>query len=179
MAGRTADASLPSRMIRAAQLDSELYEEVERDVDATSQAAIVVLIVAIASGIGNIDENGIFGLIFGIVGAFVGWIVWAAVTYFVGKNIFGTTNTSVSLGEMLRTLGFAQSPGVLNVVGIIPVLGPLVMFVVAIWSLVCGIIAIRQAMDFSTGRAIGTAIVGWLGLVIVAGIFFAIASALA
>ena len=159
---RTADRSLVNRMMRAAQLDNNLYEEVERDVDATSQAAIVVAIVAVATGVGQIRDGGILGLIFGIISAFVGWIVWAAVTYWVGKTIFKTENTRVTLGEMLRTLGFSQSPGVLRVLGFIPGLGPLIVLITGIWSLITGVIAIRAAMDFSTGRAIGTAIVGWL-----------------
>ena len=167
MAGRSADASLPNRMIRAAQFDSEVYEEVERDVNATGQAATVVLIAAVASGIGAIREGGIIGLIFGVIGALVGWVLWAAITYWVGKTIFKTENTRVTLGEMLRTLGFSHSPGVLNVIGFVPILGPLVTLVVAIWVLILGIIAIRQAMDFSTGRAIGTAIIGFIPYIVV------------
>ncbi len=163
-----------NRMVRASQLDVHLYEEVERDISATSEAAKVVLIVAIASGIGAITRGGILGLILGVLGALVGWIVWSAITYFVGKNLFATRNTRVSLGEMLRTIGFAQSPGVLNILGIIPVLGLLITFLVAIWMLIAGIIAIRQAMDFTTGRAIATAVVGWVASVIINAIFLAI-----
>ena len=44
---------LVNRMIRAAMLDSRLYEEVEHDRSATSQAMQVVIIVALASGIGG------------------------------------------------------------------------------------------------------------------------------
>ena len=175
MAGRTADASLVNRMMRASQLNDDLYEEVERDVNATSQAAIVVAIVAVATGIARIGEDGIFGFIFGMIAALVGWVIWAAVTYWVGKTIFKTENTRVTLGEMLRTLGFAHSPGVLNVLGFIPIVGWIVVFVVSIWRLILGVIAIRAAMDFSTGRALGTAIVGWLISVIVSAILFWIA----
>lgn len=159
------------RMVRAAQFKEDLYEEVERDVDATGQAATVVAIAALATGIGGLREGGIVGLLFGIVAAFVGWVLWAAITYFVGKKIFATSNTDVSLGEMLRTLGFAQSPGILNVLGFIPILGGLVSFVVGIWTLILGIIAIRAAMDFGTGRAIATAIVGFIPFIILLGIF--------
>jgi hypothetical protein len=163
-----------NRMVRASQFDNALYEEVERDVDATGQAATVVVIVAIAAGIGGLREGGILGLLVGIVGALIGWVVWAAITYWVGKTIFKTANTSVTLGEMLRTLGFAQSPGVLNILGFVPILGPLVNLIVGIWILILGIIAIRTAMDFSTGRAIGTAIVGFIPYIIVLAILAAI-----
>jgi hypothetical protein len=179
MAGRTTDASLVNRMVRAAQADVHLYEEVERDVDATSQAALVVLIVAVASGIGAIGlGEGVGGLIFGVISAFVGWVVWSFVTYWVGKSIFKTHETRVTPGEMLRALGFARAPGVLNILGIIPFLGFIVWPITWIWSLVLGVIAIRQAMDFSTGRAIGTGLVALIPVLIIEAILLAIPRAI-
>lgn len=98
-------------------------------------------------------------MIGGVVTAFIGWLIMAALTYFVGTKLFGGT---ADMGEMLRTLGFAQSPGILAILGIIPILGRLVVFVVAIWQLVTAVIAIRQALDFDTGKAIATAVIAWL-----------------
>jgi len=163
-----------NRMMRASRFNEGLYEEVERDVSATGQAATVVVIAAVATGIGGLREGGIPGMLFGVIASIVGWVLWAAITYWVGKTIFKTTNTSVSLGEMLRTLGFAHSPGVLNVLGLIPVFGGLVVLVTFIWTLFLGVIAIRAAMDFSTGRAIGTAIIGFIPYIILMGILTAI-----
>jgi hypothetical protein len=78
-------------------------------------------------------------------------------------------------GELLRTLGFAQAPGVLMVVAIIPVLGQLARFGIWLWMLGTGIVAIRQALDVDTGKAVMTALVGWLAMVLVswllAGVF--------
>ena len=156
------------RMIGAARLDVDTYEEVEADQSATGQAALVVVIVAIASAIGSIGDGGI-GIITGLLSAIVGWLLWAGITYVIGDKVFGGTAT---WGELLRTLGFAQAPGVLLVLGIIPLLGGLVHAAVGIWMLVAGIIAIRQALDFSTGRAILTAIIGWIPLAIATWILF-------
>ena len=154
--------SLTQRMQEAAKLRVPLYEEVEADESATGQAATVVALVAVASGIAALDA-GIMAVIGTVIMAFVGWVIWSAVTYLIGTKLFGGTAT---LGELLRTLGFAQSPGVLYVLGVIPILGGLVSFVVGIWILIAGIIAIRQALDVSTGKAVLTAIVGWLALII-------------
>lgn len=156
------------RMMGAARLDPAVYEEVESDYSATGQAALVVVIVAIAAAIGGADEGGrgIFG---GVIVAIAGWLLWAGITYLIGDKLFGGT---ASWGELLRTIGFAQSPGVLLVLGIIPVLGWLVRAVVGVWMLIAGIIAIRQALDFTTGRAILTAVVGWLPLVIASAVLF-------
>lgn len=156
--------SLTERMKLAAMLDVGVYEEVEADASATGQAALVVGIVAVCAAIGGAGAGG-RGVIAGLISAFLGWLLWSGVTYVIGDKLLGGTAT---WGELLRTIGFAQSPGVLYLLGIAPFFGWLVRLVVGIWILVAGIIAIRQALDFSTGRAIGTALLGWLSYVILA-----------
>jgi hypothetical protein len=156
---------LLERMMRAARLDSGLYEEVEADLSATSQAATVVGIVALCGGLGNgiaLAMNGqtglaVVGFIAGVAMAFVGWIAWAYITYFVGTSLFKGQATP---GEMLRTIGFAQSPGVLNILAFVPILGGFVALAAGIWALVAGVIALRQGLDISTGQAIITALIG-------------------
>jgi hypothetical protein len=158
---------ITDRMIRAARLDPAVFEEVERDTGATGQAAIVVLIAGVATAIGALLGGGGIWAILAIISVFIGWIVWSFVTYWVGKTIFATTQTSVSPGEMLRTLGFAHTPFVLNVLLFIPVLGGIAGLVAWVWAIVAGVIAVRQAMDFDTGRAIGTVIVGAIIYIII------------
>jgi hypothetical protein len=159
--------SFTERMMAAAMLDINLYEEVEADTDATMQAAGVVALAAVASAIGGIGSGatGIFG---GLLGAIVGWLLWAGITYLIGDKLLGGTAT---WGELLRTLGFAQAPRVLLVLAIVPLLGWIVAVVVAIWVFVASIIAIRQALDFSTGRAIGTAVLGFIPYVLLGALF--------
>src|SRR6266511_5610497 len=168
----TPSASLPDRMLRAARLSVPLYEEVEADTTATTQALTVVVIVSLASGIGSgiaasmnqAGGNLIGSLIGGIVSALIGWAVWSFVIYFVGTRFFGGTAT---YGELLRTLGFAESPGVLSILAFIPVLGPIVGAVAGIWILVASYIATRQALDISNGKTVGTIIVGIIALIVV------------
>lgn len=150
--------SLTERMQGAALLDVPTYEEVERDTGATGQAAIVVGLVAVATAIGTLNL-GLGHALSSLVGAYVGWLLWSLVTYLIGDKLLGGTAT---WGELMRTLGFAQSPGVLNIFGIIPFLGGIVRFAVAIWILIAGIVAIRQACDFGTGKAVLTAVLGWI-----------------
>jgi len=157
--------SLTDRMIRAARLDVALYNEVEADLSATSQALTVVIISSVAAGIGGAIGGAIAGrpsaiiggLIGGIVAALLGWLVWSYVMYFVGTRMFGGTAT---YGELLRTTGFATSPGVLRILSFIPVVGGLISLVVAIWMIVTGFVAVREALDISTGSTIATIIVG-------------------
>jgi hypothetical protein len=158
----TGSRPMLERMKGAASLDVHTYEEVEADRTATGQAAAVVAIAAVAQGIGA-ASLGATGIITVIVTALVGWLLWAGVTYLIGDKLFGGTAT---WGELLRTLGFAQAPAILGILAILPLVGGLIRFVVSVWVLMAGIVAIRQALDFSTGKAVLTAILGWLTLVI-------------
>ncbi len=156
--------SLTDRMLGAAQLDASTFEEVEGDESATSQAALVVGMVAVASAVGGVG-GGARGVVAGLLSAFLGWLVWSGITFLVGDRLLGGKAT---WGELLRTLGFAQAPGVLFVLGVVPVLGVFVRLAVSVWILVAGIVAIRQALDFTTGKAIATAVIGWLGYAVLA-----------
>ena len=163
------------RMIGAAMLRTGTYEEVEADTSATKQAMLVVVLVSLASGIGNVGAGGVMALVFGIVAALAGWVFWAWITYFVGTKILATPETHANWGELARTLGYAQTPGLFKVFGFLPVIGPIVFFLATIWQLIAAIIAIRQALDYtSTRRAIGVAVIGFLAYVVVIGIVMAI-----
>ena len=154
--------SMIDRMKGAAKLDADSYEEVEADSGATGQAAGVVVLVAVAQGIGAAGFGAV-GLIGGAVAALLGWLLWAGVTYLIGDKLLGGTAT---WGELLRTIGFAQTPGLFMILAFVPVIGVVVAVAVSIWVLIAGVIAIRQALDFSTGKAVATAILGWLAIAI-------------
>ncbi|HEV7665337.1 MAG TPA: Yip1 family protein [Chloroflexota bacterium] len=179
MAYAATSSSITSRMMRAARLEVPLYEEVEADTTATSQALTVVLLVAVASGLGAAIGAAITGnssalvarLIGGVLNALIGWAVWSYVLYFVGTRFFGGTAT---YGELLRTLGFAESPSVLLILSFVPVLGGILALVVGIWTLVASFIATRQALDIDNTKTVFTIIVGVVALFIV----FAIVAAL-
>ena len=157
-----AQGDIVQRMLGAATLNIDTFEEVEADETATMQAAAVVAMVAVASAVGSVGSGG-GSILFAPVGQILGWLIWAGVTYIIGDKIFGGTAT---WGELLRTLGFAQAPGLLLLFAFVPLLGGLLRTVVALWMLVAGIIAIRQALDFGTGKAVLTAVIGWLALFI-------------
>ena len=158
-------ASFTTRIIRAAKLDVQVYEEVEADVGATGQAMGVVLLTSLASGVGvySLSTGGLGGIILGGIVALLGWVSWAFLTYFIGTRLLPEPQTRADTGELMRTLGFAQSPGLLRIFGSLPGVGPLVLSIVSIWMLVAMVIAVRQALDYtSTWRAVGVCLVGWV-----------------
>lgn len=167
-------ASLTDRMMRAAKLDVSLYEEVEADEGAMGQAIAAVAISSVAAGIGTAGMGGIGGLIMGVVGALLGWFVWSFLIYLIGAKMLPEPQTQATYGELLRTIGFASSPGVIRVLGIIPLLGGLFLLAAAIWMLISMVIAVRQALDYqSTLRAVGVCLIGWIVMVIISAIFLA------
>ena len=160
--------TLVGRMIRAAKLDVHLYEEVEADTSATMQAFMVVFLVSVAGGVGSLGTGaGPGGFGFGIVIGVASWAIWALLTFVIGTTIFRTPETHANWGQLARTTGFAQSPGVLRILLPIPYLGAIIFFAALLWQLVAMVIAVRQALDYtSTPRAIAVVVVGFVILVV-------------
>lgn len=155
-------ASLVQRMIRASMLNTATYEEVEADEGALGQALTIVVLSSVAAGIGSLGA-GVTGLLGGLVAALVGWFIWVALIWLIGTKLLPEPQTEADLNQVMRTVGFASSPGVLRVVGIIPCLGLILNFCIAIWMLVASVVAVRQALDYkSTGRAVGVCLIGFV-----------------
>jgi hypothetical protein len=161
-------------MIRAALLDVNLYEEVEADKGAMGQAIAVVVISSVCAGIGSISKIGISGVLTGTIAALIGWFIWAWLTYFIGTKILPEPQTKADLGELLRTIGFSSSPGIIRILGIVSFLRDLAFLVAAIWMLIAMVIAVRQALDYErTPRAVGVCLIGWIIQAVLFGVLFA------
>ncbi|GBE06354.1 MAG TPA: hypothetical protein ENG80_04465 [Nitrospirae bacterium] len=157
-------STLKERIIRAAKLDVHLYEEVEADTKAMGQAMLVVVISSLASGIGSLGKGaGFGGIVAGTITALIGWYLWAYLTYFIGAKLLPEPGTKADPGELLRTIGFAASPGLIRVVGIVPGISGVIFFIASVWMLIAMIVAVRQALDYkSTMRAVGVCVIGWV-----------------
>ena len=170
-------ASLKDRIVRAAKLDVNLYEEVEADRGAFGQAMTVVVLSSIAAGIGSIAKGGLGGIFIGTIAALIGWYLWAYLTYFIGTKLLPEPQTKADHGELLRTIGFSSSPGLIRVFGIIPGLGMIVFSAASMWMLVAMIIAVKQALDYkSTLRAVGVCVIGWIVQILIFTFLFGILS---
>ncbi len=168
-------STFKDRIIRAAKLDVHLYEEVEADRGAMGQATGVVVLSSIAAGVGSIAKVGIGGILVGTVIALIGWYIWAYLTYFIGTKLLPEPQTKADHGELLRTIGFSSSPGLIRVLGVIPGLAGPVFLVASIWMLVAMVIAVRQALDYkSTLRALGVCVIGWIIQAVILALMFAI-----
>ena len=168
-------ARFQDRILRAAKLDPNLYEEVEADKGAMGQAMAVVILSSLAAGIGTITRAGVLGIVIGTVSALIGWYVWAYLTYLIGTKLLPEPQTRADPGELLRTIGFSSSPGLIRILGIIPGLRGVVFLAASIWMLIAMVIAVRQALDYkSTLRAVGVCIIGWVIQWLIRLLFFAL-----
>jgi hypothetical protein len=153
-------ADLTGRMIGAMQADVKTFTEIEADPNAMGQAITVIVIAGIASLIGNIFRQGIIGGILGLIMSIVGYAVFSLLVFLVGTKLMPEPTTKADFNETFRVVGFAASPGIFNVLAIIPFLGVLISFLVGIWGLVIAVIAVREVLDYSnTARAIIVAVI--------------------
>ncbi len=168
--------SFKDRMIGAAKLDPDIYEEVEADKTAMGQAMGVVVLSSVAAGIGSIGTGGFgLGIMVAIIASLISWYVWAYITYLIGTKLLPEPQTMADHGELLRTIGFSSSPGLIRIFGIIPGLTNVVFLIASVWMLTAMIIAVRQALDYqSTLRAVGVCAIGWIIQTIILVLLFSI-----
>ena len=167
-----------ARMLGAARLNVDTYEDVEKDKGATIQALIVVILVAISAGVGGLlsDEGDLVrGLAFGAIRGVLSWAVWALVAWIVGTTLLKTQETEADWGQLARGTGFAQTPGLLNVFLFVPTVGGLIVFLAFLWQLACMVVAVRQSLDYtSTLRAIFVILIAFIPVIIINAILFAV-----
>jgi hypothetical protein len=165
MATTTSANSFLQRLIGAMALDPAIYEEVEADRTATIQAFSVVLLSSLAAGVGAsglIRDWNAGMLAFITILSLLLWAAWALLTFEVGVRVMPGRDTRSSVGELLRTIGFASTPGLLRVLGIVPPVAVPVFVVTSMWMLAAMIVAVRHALDYqNTSRAIAVCVVGW------------------
>jgi hypothetical protein len=156
-------ASLPERMVGAMKADVKTFQELEADPNALAQALIVIAIAGVAALIGNIFRHGLTYGILSLVVSFLGYALFAFLVVIIGTKLMPEPSTKADFQEGFRVLGFSASPGVFNVLAIIPFLGVVISFLISIWMLVIGIIATREVLDYSnTGRAVIVCIIAFI-----------------
>jgi hypothetical protein len=155
-------AGLAGRMLGAAKLDAATYEEVENDATATPQAMLVVVLASVAGGLGPMRAAGVVGLLLAALASLVGWLGWAFVTFVLGTRVLPGAKTEADVGQLLRTIGFSATPGLIRALGVIRALDEPVAIVASLWMLAAMVVAVRQALDYeSTGRALAVCAIGF------------------
>jgi hypothetical protein len=167
--------TFPQRAIGAARLKVPVFEEIEADRTATGQALIVVVLSSLAAGIGLTSSLYNAPVLHRVVLALLLWVFWAIATYIVGVYLMPEPQTQSNVGELLRTIGFAASPGMLRILGMVPGIGGTIYVLSTVWMLVAMVVAIRQALDYkSTGRAVVVCVITGMIAVVMAAVIGAL-----
>ena len=159
------------RVLGALSLDRGTFEEVEADRTALPQALAIVVLAGIGAGIGTAGVGDAAPPAIALIAAasVVAWVAWALLVFQVGGRILAEPGTSVDLGQVLRTLGFAAAPGMFRAFEVLGGTRWIVFPLTAIWMVVAMTVAIRQAFDYgSLSRAVAVSLLGW-GLLVVIG----------
>lgn len=161
------------RIMGVLTLKAPVYRQIAEDQSATTTAAIIVAVVSLISGVvgavflsalgtalpqgSGLTPAGPIGFALQTIATgLVGWFVASWAMAFAGNMLGGKTNT----GEMLRVYGFAS---IFGLVSIIPCIG----WLAGILTIIATVIGIREAAEFTTGKAILTGIVGFIVLVVI------------
>lgn len=145
------------RLLGAAMLDASVYEGVEADRATTMQALAAVVLASLAAGIGAGDWLGdrTFTLVAVTALAIITWSAWAMLVFQIGTHVLPGTDTQADWGQLLRTIGFASSPGLLQVLGVVPQGRPAVFLVTGIWMFAAMVVGVQHALDYpNRGRAV-------------------------
>jgi len=146
-------------MLRAARLEPGLYREVMADISATSQAILVVILMVLGTVLGTLRPNIVVDLLAFLVIMVGLWLLWTWLAYLLGTTLFRTPATNAGWGRMFRASGFAQAPGALRVVLVVPLtiyppLGQVMFLAITAWQLAAMVVAVRETMGYeSTARA--------------------------
>jgi hypothetical protein len=155
-------SALADRLLGSATLRARSYEEVETDRNANWQAMAIVVLSSLGAAIGaGVTRPGDIAAL--LVFALATWIVWVLLTLFIGKTLLPGDRTQADFGQILRTTGFSATPGILRALGFLPGIGWYIFAASTVWMLFTFVVAIRQALDYtSTYRALAVCVLGWL-----------------
>jgi hypothetical protein len=156
-------ASLTERMVGAMKADVKTFQEIEADPNALGQAITVIVIAGVAAMIGNIFRGSILGGVLSLIVSIIGYGLFSVLIVLIGTKLMPEPTTKADFAEAFRVIGFTAAPGVFNVLLFIPILHYLISFMIGIWMLVIGVIAVREVLDYSnTGRAIVVCLIAFV-----------------
>ncbi len=175
-------------MTRAARFDGEVFRTVKMDVKVTGQGGAIVALSGVSYGVGislrgmisagsysvsGLMVGGLVGMIFAVVTA----LVWSMTAFLVGTKLF---KGSTDYWGLARSLFFSTSPALLFIFVFIPIplyqtglqrvtIGEVIGAAVWAWTLVAGVVAVKNTMGFGYDRSMLTFIVGVLILILISG----------
>ena len=149
------------RMLRVLKLDGSVYAEIESDPDGTRQAAWVVTLVATCAALGTVmltswQQWAILGA---VLAALIHWLLWSGLEAAIGRILF---RRQVFGERHIRTLGYAQTPGLLAFFGFVPVAGPWLVVGSRVLTMLAGSQALRASLELHRRQALAIRVVSFV-----------------
>lgn len=163
------------RFLRVLSLESGVFQTIAADSSSMAQALIIVLIGAIATATGTLDDSGFGTFIPTMIVAIFGWIVWSWLIYVLGTRLsvkIFPKSASPEMRSIFKAIGFAQAPAVLRIVGLSSSLGPMIAILSLIWIIAAMAVATNQLFGSqSLGRSAAVVVISFVPYLLIVGGF--------
>ena len=124
---------------------------------------IAVFLYSAAAAVGSFGRIEAGGINIGMITTLIGWYIWAFFSYIAGARLWPEAHTQADRKAVYRALGFASSPGLIRLLGLLPGLSSVAVLVATIWMIIAAVVAVKQAFNYkSTYRAAGVCLLGWV-----------------
>jgi hypothetical protein len=155
---------LMDRVIGVVKLQESVYAAIKRDSSALNQAVLVVLVSALATNVwvAVFAPNGLVRALGGVVLAFVAWLLFGTLAWWLGTRWFAPKWAPPDLRQMLALTGFATAPAVLNILGFVPLIGWLILMVASIWSLLTAYTAVRVGLAADERKSLAATFIAYI-----------------
>lgn len=167
MSGGNSQLNLGKTLREALTLDANFYEDAPNTPKSRRLARTIVILAAVSNALGSafillINRTTlpllVLALIINALSVILGYYFWTLTIWKIGDWF---KPNHVTYRNLLIPIGFAYAPQVLNFLTLIPLLGRPIQLVLAIWSLLAVIVAVRQGLDISTTWAALICLIGW------------------
>jgi hypothetical protein len=152
---------------KALSLQAEFYDNARNNFQARRIALTIVTLAALSHTLGSavilaIERVSfpylIPSLLVNFLSVLAGYYVWTWIIWKLGQWLKPIDPT---YRDLSIPIGFAYAPQTLNFLTIIPLLGRPIQLILAVWSLLAVIVAVRQGLDLSTLRSAVICVIGW------------------
>lgn len=152
---------------KALALDGDFYENARDTPKNQRIARTIVILAAVSHALGSavillISRATlpilIVALLLDGLSVVGGYYFWTLTIWKIGQWL---NRDSLTYRELLIPIGFAYAPQVLNFLTLIPWLGRPIELLLASWSLLTVIVAVRQGLDVKNRWAAVICLVGW------------------
>lgn len=159
----------------ALTLNSQLYQNAQSNLRTRRTALAIVILAALSRASGTTVilllnrvrlPTFLLVLFLDILSVMIGYYFWTFTIWKIGQWLKSNPPT---YQKLLHPIGFAYAPQFLNFATLIPLLGRPIELVLAAWTLLAVIVAVRQALHISLLRAVTIALVSFSLLQIVTG----------